>query len=322
MKSVLSLILVLLFLNSCDDGNISVISFDFSTSKAQSCNMGVEGKFFIFSKQDKRTFIIQTSELNFANEVTPDGAPKTILINETNNKVIYREYSDKIVDATICSAIPPISPIVTKELIAIGGSIVITTTPITSENTSNGSSRITGYNHEIYFQNIRFNNGNTEQTNDKIAFGTYTTAAIIPVDFSSLSIQNCGGDNSYLFKASGNQTLNLKIDSTIFDTTIVGIPKTKLIDGTINQVYWNIFTSNVNQSIICSTSIPLPLELWNGNNSTNINGNLTGEIEVTTNSIGNGKFEHVIRLKNVTLTKGLVSFRLGTDYLFGNYTPE
>jgi hypothetical protein len=314
MKSVLSLIIVLLFLNSCDDGNINVISFDFSTAKAQSCNMGVEGKFFVFSKQDRRTFIIQTSEINFTNEVTPAGTPKIIPINGTVNKVVYREYNDNIVDATICSAIPPISPIVTKELIAIGGSIVITTTPVTSENTTNGSSRITSYNHEIYFQNIRFNNGGTEQTNDKIAFGTFSTTAITPVDFTSLTIQNCGSDNSFLFKTSGNQALNLKVDPSIFDTTILGIPKTKIIDGTINQVYYNVFTSNVNQGVLCSNSVPLPSETWNGN--------LAGIIEVTTNSIGNGKFEHIVRLKNLILTKGLVSFKLGTDYLFGNYTPE
>jgi hypothetical protein len=321
MKSVLSLILLLLFLNSCDDGNIDVISFDFSTSKAQSCNMGVEGKFFVFSKQDSRTFIIQTSEINFTNEVTPIGTPRIIPINGTTNKVIYREYSSNIVDATICSAIPPISPIVTKELIANGGSIIITTTPITSENTTNDSSRITGYNHEIYFQNIRFQNGDVAQTNDKIAFGTFTTTAITPIDFSSLTTQNCGSDNSYLFKTSGNQALNLKVDAAIFDTNILGTPKTKLIDGATNQVYYNVFSNNVNQSILCSTAIPLPVETWNGDNSTNINGNLTGKIEVITNSIGNGKFEHIIRLKNITLTKGLVSFRLGTDYLFGNYTP-
>jgi hypothetical protein len=139
MKSVLSLILVLLFLNSCDDGNINVISFDFSKAKAQSCNMGISGKFFVFSKQDQRTFIIQTSELNFANEVTPEGAPRIILINGTTDKVLYREYSDKITDGTICSAIPPVSPVVTKELLAVGGSIVITTTAVTSENATDGN---------------------------------------------------------------------------------------------------------------------------------------------------------------------------------------
>lgn len=322
MKNVLSLMLVLLFLNSCDDGNISVVSFDFSTSKAQSCNLGVEGKFFVFSKQDKRTFIIQTNEINFANEVTPVGAPSIIPINGTTNKVIYREYSDNIVDATICSAIPPISPIVTKELIAVGGSIVITTTPVTSENTTTGSSRITSYNHQIYFQNIRFDTGNSEQTNDQVAFGTFTTTAVAPVDFSSLTIQNCGANIGYLFKTSGNQALSLKVDPAIFDTSIVGTPKTKLIDGTTNLVYYTVFTSNVNQSILCSNAIPLPAENWVGNVSTNINGNVTGEIEVITNSIGNGKFQHTIRFKNVTVTKDLVSFRLGTDYLFGDFIPN
>jgi hypothetical protein len=321
MKSVLSLILVLLFLNSCDDGNINVISFDFSKAKAQSCNMGISGKFFVFSKQDQRTFIIQTSELNFANEVTPEGAPRIILINGTTDKVLYREYSDKITDGTICSAIPPVSPVVTKELLAVGGSIVITTTAVTSENATDGSSRITSYNHEIYFQNIRFDNGDNTQTNDKIAFGTYNTAATTPVDFSSLSIKNCPTSANYLFKTSGNQALNLTVDPTIFDTSILGTPKIKLIDGTTNKLNYSVYTNNVNQDILCSTSIPLPSEIWKANNSTELNGIKTGVIEVITNSIGNGKFQHTIRLKNITLTKGSVSFRLGTDYLFGDYTP-
>jgi hypothetical protein len=321
MKSVFSLILVLLFLSSCDDGNINVISFDFSTTKAQSCNMGIENKFFVFSKQDKRAFIVQTSELNFTNEVTADGIPKTILINQTNNKVIYREYSDNIIDATICAAIPPISPVVTKELTAIGGSIIITTTAVTTENSTTGSSRITSYNHEIYFQNIRFDTGANEQTNDKIAFGTYSTTATLPVDFTGLTIKNCTNDNSYLFKTSGNQALILKVDSALFDTTIVGIPKTRLIDGTTNKLSYTVFLNNVNQELLCSTTAPLPIESWNANNSTTINGSLTGVIEVITNSIGNGNFEHIIRLKDVTLSKG-ISFKLGNDYLFGNYTPQ
>ncbi|MBC7438659.1 MAG: hypothetical protein H7250_01565 [Flavobacterium sp.] len=321
MKSIFSLILVLLFLNSCDDGNINVISFDFSTAKAQSCNMGISGKFFVFSKKDQRTFIIQTSELNFANEVTPADSPRIILINGTTSKVIYREYSDKIADNTICTAIPPVSPVVTKELNAIGGSIVIITTPITSENATDGSSRITNYNHEIYFQNIRFNNGDSEQTNDKIAFGTYTTAATTPVNFSDLSVKNCSTTGNYLFKTSGNQALNLVVDATIFDTTILGTPKTKLIDGTNNKLNYSVYTNNVNQDILCSATAPLLSEIWEANNSTDISGIKTGVIEVITNSIGNGQFQHTIRLKNVTLTKGNVSFRLGTDYLFGDYTP-
>lgn len=321
MKSIFGLIIVLLFLNSCDDGKIDVISFDFSKAKAQSCNMGIPGKFFVFSKQDQRTFIIQTSELNFANEVTTDGSPRIILINETSSKVIYREYSDKISDNTICTAIPPVSPVVTKELNAIGGSIVITTTPITSENATDGSSRITNYNHEIYFQNIRFNNGDSQQTNDKIAFGTYTTAATTPVDFSGLSVKGCLTIENYLFKTSGNQALNLVVDATIFDTTILGIPKTKLIDGTNNKLNYSVYTNNVNQDILCSATAPLLSEIWEANNSTDINGIKTGVIEVITNSIGNGQFQHTIRLKNVTLTKNNVSFRLGTNYLFGDYTP-
>ena len=321
MKSIFSLILVLLFLNSCDDGNINVISFDFSKAKAQSCNMGISGKFFVFSKQDQRTFIIQTSELNFANEVTPDDSPRIILINGTTNKVLYREYSDKIADNTICTAIPPVSPVVTKELNAIGGSIVIITTPVTSENETDGSSRITNYNHEIYFQNIRFDTGDTQQTNDKIAFGTYTTAAIIPVDFSDLSVKSCSTTGNYLIKTSGNQALNLTVDPTIFDTTILGIPKTKLIDGTDNKLNYSVYTNNVNQEILCSTTAPIPLEIWEANNSTDIDGVKTGVIEVITTSIVNGQFQHTIRLKNITLTKNNVSFKLGTDYLFGDYTP-
>ena len=120
MKKFLYLICFVFLLNGCDDGDLEVESFDFSTAQTDTCNENTEN-FFLFKINDKEALILKIAESNFPNTVTPEGSPRIIPIS-TTNKVIYRLYDGEVEgggNGTVCSAIPSSTPNVDAEWNAI-----------------------------------------------------------------------------------------------------------------------------------------------------------------------------------------------------------
>ncbi len=317
MKNFLGLLLLLIFATGCNDGDLEIVTFDFqATDKLTSCNAGVPGKFYLYNFKDNRVFIVEIPESTFKNEVTADGLPIKLDVG-TAIKVYYREYNSELTAAALCTTIPASNPTVTTEWTATGGKLIITTTAVKSEpNANTGATRITGYNHSVTFNNIEFNTGNGIQKNELINFGTYATIPVIPTDFTSVNIRinRCINDETLNFKVSGSQSMVLTVDKTIFNTAILGTPKVQSIDGVKNKLTYNVFSATVTTDYLCKTPIVIPTQTWTANT--------TGEIEVTTTTIGVGLFEHTIKFKNVTLTKGAESFKLGTEYIFGKYSTN
>lgn len=320
MKRFFALFTVLFLLANCNDGNIEVASFDFAEAKVASCGVGTTN-FFVYNAKDKRTFIVKIAESNFKNLVTPANNSIVLKIDNATNKVIYREYSGSITSETLCAAIPVSSPTVSKEWVAVGGNIVIKTTLVKVEN-KDGSSTISGYNHSISFENIAFETGNGQQKNDLIEFGKYFTAAVSPVNFTTLQTKNCDS-NTYFYKYSSNQSLVLSASSSLFDTTILGVAKTQFIDNVNNKLIYAIYNPNsgtLTDDYFCSTALPVfptIYENWIADNGGDNNGVMTGQIQVITASNGVGKFSHTITLKNINFSKGEIGFKLPSTYIFG-----
>lgn len=112
----------------------------------------------------------------FQNSVTPVGSPRTALINNTTNKVIYREYSGGLNYDFFCGSITPSTPTLSSEWIAENG--VLDTSGIikvVTEATPNPSI----FKHTIYLFNTTFKNGvksyNPNATGDYM-FGFYYTS--------------------------------------------------------------------------------------------------------------------------------------------------
>src|SRR4051812_30404823 len=113
MKRFFFLLMFAFLLNGCDDGDLEVESFDFSTATTQKCFSATDN-FFLYKVNQKEALIVQLDEEdNFPNEVTPDGAPRVVDISATN-KVIYRLYDGDLSTESVCSAIPSSSPNVTE----------------------------------------------------------------------------------------------------------------------------------------------------------------------------------------------------------------
>lgn len=158
MKKVFTIFLTLVLL-SCDDGDITLQSFAFESQTVQKCS----DNNLIFKIKDDELLLIDIPESSFVNTVTPDGEPREITVS-SSNKIYYRKYSGNLSSTTICSIIPPASPVVKNEWIATGGKILIETNEVfdTDEVT------LIGYTHNISFENVSFSG-----TNDTFSFTTY-----------------------------------------------------------------------------------------------------------------------------------------------------
>ncbi|AWI26571.1 hypothetical protein [Flavobacterium pallidum] len=324
MKKFLVLLCCSILLNSCNDGDIKVESFDFESAQTRTCGEDTND-FFLYKYNGNEALIIQVPQTRFINKETPADTPIQIPITGTV-QVIYRVYDGPITASTLCSNIPPSTPKVIDEWNAEGGTIEITTRAVNTEVAATGESLITSFSHNIIFKNITFNRGNDEhQTTEQINFGTYTTLnRNKPVDFTNIeNVQTCT-TNNLLYKLSGNQILALNLDQATLDTlfaneaTTIGNPRQFYINGE-GQLLFVVYSNVITQDILCSGNVGAISEIWNAQNG--VDG-ISGLVEVETTTSGSN-FIHTIHFRNVKFknTDGL-EFTFGTNYLFGEYVTN
>ncbi|HEX8577331.1 MAG TPA: hypothetical protein VF677_13635 [Flavobacterium sp.] len=314
MKNLLACLCIILLFNSCDDGDLSVVSFQFVPENVKACKgAGTGSRFFLYNIKDSRAFILKIPEETFKNEIVSEAIP--IEINSSIS-LIYREYNGSLASETICSDIPASNPVVTKEHIATGGKIYITTSAVRTTDQATGATRVTGYNHSIIIKDVTFNVDGGTQKNEEINFGIYNepeTTFNVLSNTSVATFSKCPGTNNY-YIINGAQAVTLTADPSLFNNT-PGVKPIALINGTTTALKLQLYNNNLISSSFCTG--PTPIETWTANN-----GNATsGQIEVTTTTNASN-FTHTIRLKNVTLTKANVSFNLGTYFLLGTYTSN
>lgn len=131
MRTCFAFVLMLLFLSSCDDGDIIVTTLDFNNPGLEMC--GIErNKVLYFTKNEG---VFETISLKFSNPrisnqagilATDSTQTITFELNETN-QVIYRTYDGAVPQNYFCSDIPPGSPRVLEELKSVGGTVTIST---------------------------------------------------------------------------------------------------------------------------------------------------------------------------------------------------
>ena len=167
MKKIIVLLASVFMLQACDDGDITLESFNFDTVTVQNCTTNN----LVYKINRNELLLISVPETNFPNEVTVVGSPRIVNVN-AENRIVYRLYSDNVTSTTICSVLPPASPVVQKEWNATGGTIEIITNAIYAAD----GITITGYTHNIKFLNVNFSNPENSFSFTEYIFGNYVTA--------------------------------------------------------------------------------------------------------------------------------------------------
>lgn len=310
MKKFLSLILLILSVSACDDGDFTAQdAFDFESETMNKCNSGETG-FFLYKIKTNEALIFQIPETTFVNEVGT-----TTISLSSSNKVTYRNYNGTVATSDICTVVAPINPSPTNEWVATVGSVVIATTVNKTTNATTNATTITGYTHNITFKNIQFEIGNnTQQLFEEIVFGDFVTTATAFPDFTVTSLKKCGNELSLLFKNTSNKGLILHIPSGNFPTTV---GTTTLLVNLENRVDYNLYDATLTDIALCGAIAPSPNETWSAEAGV---ASTSGMIEITTIDDVLGFLKHTIVLKKVKLVNGNVDFKLGDSYDFGFIT--
>ena len=314
MKRVLSLLVFALLLNGCDDGNLTQEDINFETVTTQNCSTNN----IIYKLKEKEALLVEIPATSFTNEPSLTNTPIVLEIN-TTNRVVYRFYGGTVSSDNICETIPPATPIVTDQWNATDGKIQIFTTAVKTTNTTDNSTRITGYNHNIVFKNITFAKNNGTQVYETFPFGDYvTTATTLPFLFDQ-TVEKCSASNQ-IYNYTSSEALMLTIDPTLIvnEVTPLNNPRTGIIGTTTNVLTYRLFSGLLTAAYFCNATTPTTPALsqeWNG--VTGATG-ISGIVEVTTTTNGPGSFKHTIILKKVTLKKGNNDFLLGDNFIYGD----
>jgi len=320
MKKILLSLVAITLLNSCNDGDLTIDTINFDNAAAQECTLNN----VVYKINGNQILLIEIplSSLPYENKV----GVKSFPIN-TTNRVLYRGYNNSVTGASICATIPPATPAVIEEWIAIAGTINISTTAIyNTPNPTTGAIKISKYRHSITFNNITFAKPSGNQVYETFVFGDFdTNANNLPMTFNPDSIQLCNSSNTlYNAQNGGIEGLFIQnISSNLLDTSILGTAKTALINtNNENILSYRLFSLALslggNSAYFCASPLPqnpLVKEEW-----TALAGvaNTSGIIEVTTSTNGSG-FSHSIRLKGVTFSNPSAgsTFYYGDDILIG-----
>lgn len=316
MKRILCILTLLLFLNACDDGNLTVDVIDFSEVPAQKCSE----KDVIYKVKGAEMLFIEIPASTFTEDETIDGTPIEVTINSTN-KVTYRKYDGTVSSLNLCPTVPDATPNVIEQWTATSGIIQITATAIKTTNATDNSTRISGYTYNINLKNITFQKPDGPQTYDNFLFGIYTkTVSQLAFGFNEEVDKSTCSNKIYDFSGGEVFTLDVAEYATLFASEPTTTPRTALISAT-NKLSYRLYSNAVTDAYFCATTIPSTptlLQQWDAVNGIEAT---SGIIEVSTTTLG-ASFQHTIRLKKVTLKKGNSTFSLGDDYLFGTLTTN
>ena len=308
MKRVISLLIFAALLNSCDDGDLIQEDISFEDVAAQSCTTNG----IIYKLKDNEALILEVLGFTFPTETVSQE-----LNISTSNRVLYRFYNGAVTSTTICESIPPATPIVVDQWTTSGGKIVVNTTAVKTTNTTDNSTKITGYNHNITFKNITFVKSNGTQVYETFPFGDYVISATpLPLAFNK-TLEQCSSSKQ-LYDYNSSEALILDIDPALIvnQATPLNTPRTGLISDIKNKLTYRLFSGLLTGAYFCNTTFPATpavSEEWIAVAGV---AKESGIIEVTTTSLGTG-FKHTVVLKKAKMKKGSSDFILGDNYIYG-----
>ena len=258
MKKYLGLLLCLLVINACDDGDMKIDTFDFSAAQSKFC---ITNK-LLYKVSGNEALILQINNDADAFPYRNVLGVRNIALNQYN-KIIYRTFDSEVPESYFCSTIPPVSPTVTTEYASVaesGGIIEITTTLVPGTTTAPEAK----YLHSIVLKNVTLTNAQGQTIiYEALNFGTYLTNSNVDLAFSNQTRQNCTGTDVYFKIIDSNvannatqENLNKIIEITIPSAllpTLADDPKDIFINQTLGvKAKYRIYNGDVTPAEYCA----------------------------------------------------------------------
>lgn len=292
MKKILGLVAILILLG-CDDGDMTVQTFNFGDSQVSPCEDGP-----IYKINGNEVLVLNLAETNFINAET-NGVPRVVTIAATGaNTVQFYRYAAEVNPSAVCNptlAQPPI-----ETWIASGGTIEIETFVNTNED---DPTIITGYTHTITIVSLSLSRNDETIILQGTDFGDYTTSLEYTFNFNSngLAVDRCLTTNTdRLYITNQREVLRMDLDPALFQN-VIPVPTEPIVQALDenNSIQFDIYSnSSYTPSLhICDpTNDAVPLNphkvaSWKA---------VSGSVKITTTSPTEGQFNHQIELINVT----------------------
>jgi len=318
MKRTINFLLLTLFLWSCDDGDMSVTTFNFTSQSLSKC----QNNSFIYNVNQNEVLLLDIPLNNFINV---EGTRVYTL--GSGDKLVYRLYSAPVNNSVLCADFPVSEPQVLDEWTALAGATIEITTYANPDSENGGILEISGYTHYIVLKDVIFKKGNSQMVYEEYVFGNYTTPNLVKFNFSDI-VYPCQ-TNNLLYKLNLREALvmNLDREALFLQQETNGIPRTASISSTVNQIIYKVFDANVTSVYFCSTipqTSPNVAEEWYAQNG--VEG-VSGSIEVETERVYDevtgdlAGYIHHITLKNATFSNASTSFTFD-EYYVGEYGEE
>lgn len=296
MKKIAFLLSSLFLLSSCDDGDLVFDELNFTAKDVQSCDA------LYFKINAKELLLVNLANTTNNGLVLDENAPlnqvQSIPTNNLN-KIYYRTYSETVTQNTICSAIPPAQPVVVSEYVSNPGALIQYTRRSNVGFTNNKAT--INYNYTINFKNVTLTNGTSEIKYEDYSFGTliYRTNTL---GFSFTNFSNCGYQ---LISADSDEELVLTLTSAFSLPSTVG----EHVYGLSNEQFltYYLYNGNIVNQNACDVKTNEIKEEWHA---------ISGSYVIKTSKVVNqvtqnvDALKHEFYLRNVTFTKGNISFTI------------
>ncbi|MCW5520752.1 hypothetical protein J1N09_12960 [Aureitalea sp. L0-47] len=131
MKKYLSILLLGIVLNACDDGDIILTSFDFGDANLEFCGGQGDYVFYKINSQSFESIALQlgTTDILFFESDTLEFA-----VNGTSNIVAYRTFNESVGSDYFCDNIPPTTPQVVTSFLGTDGTATLFITALLDDN--------------------------------------------------------------------------------------------------------------------------------------------------------------------------------------------
>ena len=168
MKKCILLVAIAFFL-ACGDGDLQIEAIDFDSVAVQSCETPVanaQNVLFKINEDEALIMTLQSGALN--NGVIGTDTVETMSTVPSQTQLLYRIFSGNVTTSYFCSDFPPVEPLVTDEIEAQDGAVIINT--IMNADT-------TAFVHTIQLSGITLVNSQGERITDLTIndFGEVTT---------------------------------------------------------------------------------------------------------------------------------------------------